>query len=115
MKNVITVVLASSAFMAVTAFANQGLELAKSKQCLTCHAVQGPGTGNDVPSFQSIADKYKGREKFDGLLISQIIGSPPQNKYHWGTREMVSPAARPNVDVVEANQLLDWIFSLKKK
>ena len=114
MKNATTIVLAATAFMSVSAFADAGLDLAKSKQCLTCHAVQGTSP-NDVPSFQSIAEKYGSRKAYDGTLISQILGSPPQTSYHWGSREMVPPAARPKLTTVEANQLLDWILSQKKK
>ena len=113
MKNATTIMLAATALISVSAFADAGLDLAKSKQCLTCHAVKGISS-NDVPSFQSIAEKYKNRHAYEDMLITQIIGSPPINSYHWGSREMVPPAARPKLTVKESNELLDWILSQKK-
>lgn len=114
MKNVITVVFAATAIMSGTALADKGADLAKAKQCFVCHSAQGL-SANDVPSFRSIAEKYKDRKAFDAMLISQLIGSPPQKNYHWGTRVMPTPSARPDVSVEEANQLLDWVLSQKKK
>lgn len=111
MKKVITVVLAVTTFMAGTAFADTGLDLAKQKQCLTCHSVDKALIG---PSFRDIAKKYKNRHEFDGALITQVIGDgPASGSFHWGTTKMPNGGARPAVSVSEANQLLDWILSQK--
>lgn len=113
-RKIITVVFTATAIMSGSALADANLELAKAKRCVSCHSMTGTAT-NDVPSFQGIAEKYKDRKEYDGMLISQIMGTAPRNSYHWGTRVMPTPGARPTVTVAEANQLLDWILSQKKK
>jgi cytochrome c551/c552 len=63
---------------------------------------------------QDIAKKYGDKPKLEGALISQIMyGSPSSGGNHWGTMKMPGAGARPQVNVAEANQLLDWILSLK--
>jgi len=120
MKNAIAIVLAATAFASGTAFAEekydpakQGPVLAEKKQCLTCHSVDK--TMPDMPSFRDIAKRYKDRQAFEGMLITQILsGTPPSGTgYHWGVRKMPGSGARAEVSVYEANLLLDWILSLK--
>ncbi|MFZ2628622.1 MAG: c-type cytochrome [Rugosibacter sp.] len=114
MKNPIAVVVVTAiAFVSGTAFADAGLELAKEKQCLSCHAVDKTLF---APSFRDIAKKYKKASAgMEGALITQIIsGTATSGGYHWGTMKMPpSNGPRPAVSIIEANELLDWILSQK--
>ena len=54
----VAVVLAGAVFISANASADANLDLAKAKQCLSCHAVDKTTL---APSFQSMALKYKGQ------------------------------------------------------
>lgn len=111
MKNAIGLAAMASVFVSGAAFAAAGADLAKEKECMTCHDVDKTAL---APSFKDIAVRYAGKPKLEGPLITQIIrGSPETGGYHWGTMKMPPPGARPKVSVMEANVMLDWILSLK--
>lgn len=94
-----------------SALADAGLDLAQQKACLSCHSLE---TTLQAPSFKSIADKYRGQPKAEGMLVSTVMwGSPTYGGYHWGTRKMPTPGARVGVNESEASQLVEWILSLK--
>lgn len=111
MKKAMTAALATMAFVSGAAFADAGMDLAKAKECMSCHSVDKTAL---APSFQSIAKKYKGKKDAEVALVKQIkSGSPDSGGYHWGTMKMPSPGARVAVSDAEAHQLLDWVLSQK--
>ena len=110
----VAVVLAGAVFISADASADANLDLAKARQCLSCHAVDKTTL---APSFQSIALKYKGQNATPGqvTMLTETIkkGTPEAGGYHWGTMTMPSPGARPVISDAEATQLTQWILSLK--
>ena len=79
-----------------------GESLARSKNCLACHAISGKLVG---PSYKEIAAKYPA-DDVDRLAASILNGS----EGHWGNVPM-----RPNqwVDAEEARKLAAWILGMK--
>ncbi|UXJ50235.1 c-type cytochrome [Pseudomonas citronellolis] len=102
--------LAIAAVMSPSAFAGAP-ELAKSKECLSCHSVERDTL---APSFTKIAAKYRNQSGAENHLIETVMkGTPTVGGYHWGTMKMPSPGARTVVSREEAQQLVGWILSLK--
>lgn len=77
--------------------------LARSKNCMACHAV-----GNKVlgPSFKDIAAKYKGQKGVEDKLAQKIT------KGGSGTWGAVPMPANTQVSDAEARQLVQWIMTL---
>lgn len=84
--------------------ANASPELAKSKNCTACHAVDRKLLG---PSFKDIAAKYsndaKSLETLSGRVRNGSTGV-------WGATMM---PANPQVTQAEAEALVKWILSQK--
>ena len=78
--------------------------LAKSKNCLACHAVDKKLVG---PSYKDIAKKYAGQKDAEAKLSEKVIKG---GKGVWG--EIPMP---PNTTVTpaESTKLVKWILSLK--
>jgi cytochrome c len=55
--------------VAVNAFAQDAAELARTKRCTTCHAMDKEKVG---PPFKQIAAKYKGNENAKAALVAKI-------------------------------------------
>ena len=64
-------VLAAAGSMVIAGAANAqaGAELAQSKGCLGCHAVDQKKVG---PAFKDVAAKYKGNKEAEGKLIGVL-------------------------------------------
>lgn len=79
-------------------------ELAKSKNCVACHAVDQKRVG---PAFKKVAEKYAGQKDAEAQLVQKVIKG---GAGVWG-----SMAMPPNSGVSpdEAKQLVQWILSLK--
>ena len=76
--------------------------VAKQNNCLSCHRVDMKLVG---PAFQDVAKKYTEADR--EFLVNKIIKG---GKGVWGPIPMP-----PNpVDEQQANQVLTWIFGLKK-
>jgi len=76
--------------------------IAKQNNCLSCHRVDMKLVG---PAFQDVAKKYTEADR--EFLVNKIIKG---GKGVWGPIPMP-----PNpVDEQQANQVLTWIFNLKK-
>ncbi|MEO8839281.1 MAG: c-type cytochrome [Herbaspirillum sp.] len=94
--------LALTAFVSANAMANA--DLAKSKNCMACHAV-----GNKVvgPAFKDVAAKYAGKKDAENNLVTSITkGSSGK----WGAIPM---PANTQVSDAEAHTLAKWVLSLK--
>jgi cytochrome c len=78
--------------------------LAKSKNCLACHAIDKKVVG---PSYKDVAKKYAGQKDAEAKLSEKVIKG---GKGVWG--EIPMP---PNTSVTpaESTQLVKWILSLK--
>jgi cytochrome c len=106
MKKGILVVVAAAA-LGLTAQANaadaaKAQELAKSKNCLTCHMVDKKLVG---PAFKDVAKKYKGDSAAVADLSKKVINGTSGT---WGAIPMP-----PNpVSQDEAKTLVEWILSL---
>jgi cytochrome c len=101
MKRFTWMVLAVSALASSAAMANA--DLAKSKNCMTCHAV---GTKVIGPAYKEVAAKYAGQNVEDKLTQKVLKGGGGV----WGTAVM---PANPQVTEAEARTLVKWILSLK--
>ena len=78
--------------------------LAKSKNCLACHAIDKKLVG---PAYKDIAKKYAGQKDAEAKLSEKVIKG---GKGVWG--EIPMP---PNTTVTpaESTKLVKWILSLK--
>ncbi|GAA4334113.1 c-type cytochrome [Pigmentiphaga soli] len=81
-----------------------GLELARSKNCLGCHQLDTKRVG---PAYRSVAQRFAGDPgAVDKLQTAIRKGSIRQ----WGAVPM---PAQTQVTEAEARQLAQWILSLK--
>ncbi len=101
MKRFMLTILAVGALASNAAMANA--DLAKSKNCMTCHSV-----GNKVigPAFKDVAAKYAGQNVEDKLTQKVLKGGSGV----WGTAVM---PANGQVNEAEARTLVKWVLSLK--
>lgn len=107
MKNsIITIVAAAALGLAVQANAAvdaaKAQELAKSKNCLTCHMVDKKLVG---PGFKEIAKKYKGESGAVDDLTKKVING---GSGVWGAIPMPPNPVKQD----EAKMLVEWIMSL---
>ncbi|MDO8905912.1 c-type cytochrome [Hydrogenophaga sp.] len=101
MKRALLIMAALTAFSA-TALADAAL--AKSKNCMACHAVDKKLVG---PSYKDVAQKYGADAKaVDALAVKIIKGGSGV----WGAIPM---PANPQVSEAEAKILAAWVMSHK--
>ncbi|MHB1670033.1 MAG: c-type cytochrome [Thiomonas sp.] len=81
------------------------MALAKSKNCLACHALDKKLVG---PSYQDIAAKYAGKPGAEVTLVNAVLHGVSGV---WGPVPM---PANPQVTPAEAKELVTWILSMKK-
>ena len=77
--------------------------LAKSKNCMACHAVDKKLVG---PAYKDVAAKYKGDAKAPAMLAEKIKAG---GKGVWGQ----IPMPPNNVTPEEANKLAAWVLAQK--
>jgi cytochrome c len=103
MKALLLIGLAG-AVLSTSAMAADEMELAKSKNCMACHAV-----GNKVvgPAYKEVAAKYAGQKDAEDKLVQKVLKG---GSGVWGPVPMP-----PNTQVneAEAHRLVKWILSLK--
>ena len=93
--------LAASALLAGSAVASE--ELAKAKNCMSCHTLDKKIIG---PSYKDVAAKRKAEKGADVALAGKIKNG---SKGEWG----MVPMPPNNVTEAEAATLAKWILSLK--
>ena len=76
--------------------------LAKSKNCLSCHAMDKKVVG---PSYKDVAKKYTAND--EAMLADKVIKG---SKGVWGPVPM---PPNPSVKPEEATKLVKWILSQK--
>ncbi|MBK8889292.1 MAG: c-type cytochrome [Dechloromonas sp.] len=77
--------------------------LAKSKNCMACHAIDKKLVG---PAYKDVAAKYKGDAKAPAMLAEKIKAG---GKGVWGQ----IPMPPNNVTPEEASKLAAWVLSQK--
>jgi cytochrome c len=82
---------------------NAAEDLAKSKNCMACHAIDKKLVG---PSYKDIAAKYAGQSDAVATLVGKV------QKGGSGVWGPVPMPPNPQVSADEANQLVEWILSL---
>ena len=101
MKRVMTATLLS---VCLVAPASASKELAQTKNCLACHAVDNKVVG---PALKDIAAKYAGNKAAPDMLATKIMAG---GSGVWGAIPM---PANPQVKDAEAKKLADWILGMK--
>ncbi|MES2583873.1 MAG: c-type cytochrome [Pseudomonadota bacterium] len=104
MKRTILAILSAAATLAVTSPAFADEALAKSKNCMACHAVDKKVVG---PAYKDVAKKYAADAKTADMLASKIIKG---GSGAWGPVPM---PANAQVNDAEAKKLVSWIMSMK--
>ncbi len=95
-------ILAVSSVLAAPAFADEAL--AKSKNCMACHATDKKLVG---PSYKDVAKKYAGDKTAADKLAAKIIKG---GSGVWGAIPM---PANPQVNEADAKKLATWVLGLK--
>ena len=104
MKAVYVAVMAAAGIvMAGQAQADAGADLAKAKNCLSCHAVDKKLVG---PAYKDVAAKYKGDKGAAEKLAAKVKAG---GKGVWGE----IPMPPNNVTDDEAKKLVEWVLSQK--
>ncbi len=98
-KNV--ALLLAACFVAGSALASE--DLAKAKNCMTCHAIDKKIVG---PSYKDVAAKRGGEKGAEAALAAKIKGG---SQGEWGA--VVMPAN--NVTDAEAATLAKWVLTHK--
>ncbi|ADV01063.1 c-type cytochrome [Alicycliphilus denitrificans] len=98
-RTLITLAMALS--VAAPAMADEAM--AKSKNCMACHAIDKKLVG---PAYKEVAKKYAGKGAEATLVQHVLKGSSGV----WGPVPM---PANAQVNEAEAKQLVSWILSLK--
>ena len=104
MKRIILAALSAAATLAVTSQAFADEALAKSKNCMACHAVDKKIVG---PAYKDVAAKYKGDKTAADKLAAKIMKG---GSGVWGAIPM---PANPQVSDAEAKKLAAWVLSAK--
>lgn len=94
--------LVAAVTVTAPAFADEAL--AKSKNCLACHAVATKLVG---PAYKDVAKKYATQKDAQAMLAAKIIKG---GAGVWGAIPM---PANPQVNEAEAQKLAAWVLSLK--
>ncbi len=97
-------VLVAIALAAAAAGAAASPELARKKNCLACHNPDKKVVG---PAYKAVAAKYAGQKDAADKLAARIM------KGSVGVWGQVPMPANPSVSAAEAQQLANWILSLK--
>jgi len=100
MKHILFAMIA--ALVSETAMAN--LDLAKQKNCMSCHSVDAKLVG---PAYKDVAKKYAGQKDAEDRLVQKVLKG---GNGVWGVTSMP-----PNAQVTEAEArvLVKWVLSLK--
>jgi cytochrome c len=97
-------VVVATAFASQAAMADAGLDLAKAKNCMACHAVATKLVG---PAYKDVAAKYAGQKDIEAKLVTKVI------KGGSGTWGAIPMPANPQVNEAEAKTLVKWVLAQK--
>ncbi|MBW8317350.1 MAG: c-type cytochrome [Hydrogenophaga sp.] len=96
--------LIMAAVAAISAPAMADEALAKSKNCMACHAVDKKLVG---PAYKDVAKKYAGNAKAADMLAEKVVKG---GSGVWGAIPM---PANPQVSAADAKKLVAWVLSHK--
>ena len=102
MKRSLMLCVVLSALASSSAMAN--IDLAKSKNCMACHAVQTKLVG---PAYKDVAAKYSGQKDAEAKLTAKVLKG---GAGAWGAVPM---PANPQVTEAEARTLVKWVLAQK--
>ena len=97
-------VLMASALASQAAMADAGLDLAKAKNCMACHAIGSKLVG---PAYKDVAAKYAGQKDAETKLTEKVMKG---GSGVWGPVPM---PANAQVNEAEARTLVKWVLSQK--
>ncbi len=100
----IAMFLGASLALVVSSSAMANADLAKSKNCLSCHQIETKVLG---PAFKDVAKKYAGDKTAEAKLVTKVLKGGTGT---WGTASM---PANTQVTEAEAKTLVKWVLSLK--
>lgn len=95
-------VSALAALSSTSAFAQA--DLAKAKNCMSCHAVGNKLVG---PAYKDVAAKYAGQKGAEDKLVQKVLKG---GSGVWGPVPM---PANPQVSEAEARTLVKWVLAQK--
>ena len=99
------VILAAGLLLSGNALAEDGAALAKTHNCMMCHAVSANSTG---PAFKNIAAKYKADKDVQAKLEMKVRSGGAGS---WG--KMPMPVTAKSVSDGDIKLMVQWILSLK--
>lgn len=102
MKSTLMLIAAMAALATNGAQANA--ELAKSKNCMACHAIANKVVG---PAYKDVAAKYAGQKDAEDKLTQKVLKG---GSGVWGAVPM---PANAQVTEAEARTLVKWVLSQK--
>jgi cytochrome c len=91
-----------AALSSASAFAQA--DLAKAKNCMSCHAVGNKLVG---PAYKDVAAKYAGQKGAEDKLVQKVLKG---GSGVWGPVPM---PANPQVSEAEARTLVKWVLAQK--
>ncbi len=98
------ILLLSLLALGVSGSALANADLAKSKNCMTCHNVDAKIVG---PAFKEVAKKYASDKTAEAKLVQKVLKGGSGS---WGAVPM---PANTQVSEAEAKTLVKWVLSLK--
>ncbi|WP_341677596.1 c-type cytochrome [Niveibacterium sp. SC-1] len=104
MKRILILTALSAMGVLASGAAAANADLAKSKLCLNCHAIDKKVVG---PAFKDVAAKYKGDAGAAARLAAKV------QKGGAGVWGNVPMPPNPAVTEAEAKQLVDWVLGIK--
>jgi cytochrome c len=96
--------IVASAFASQAMAADAGLDLAKAKNCMACHAVANKLVG---PAYKDVAAKYAGQKDAEAKLVTKVMKG---GSGVWGAIPM---PANPQINEAEAHTLVKWVLAQK--
>jgi cytochrome c len=102
MKRSLMLLLVLASAASSSAFAQA--DLAKSKNCMACHAIGSKLVG---PAYKDVAAKYAGQKDAEARLVAKVIKG---GAGVWGPVPM---PANPQVSDAEAHALVKWVLAQK--
>lgn len=100
----LSVLAGASIALVLSGSALANADLAKAKNCLSCHAVDNKIVG---PGFKDVAKKYAGDKTAEAKLATKVVKG---GSGVWGA---IAMPANPQVSEAEAKILVKWVLALK--
>jgi cytochrome c len=104
MKASIAIAVAVGFLFSTSAFAAGEEDLAKAKNCMTCHKTDAKLIG---PAYKDVAAKYAGQKDAVDKLADKVL------KGGVGVWGQIPMTPNPGVTPEEAKKLVAWIMTLK--